>query len=355
MIITVNSQHLAQALRCISKIVPAQPTIQILGSVLVEATDVLRLLATDLEVGLTVICPAVITRPGTCALPALPVLQLLEQFSDGTVTIVTDESGTRIQYGTFVSKLQTFLAAEFPRVPRPEGTAISLSGADIGRLVTATRYAVAERGKKFILEGALLKLAGHSMGMIATDTNRLSIATVYQATDANLAIIVPRKTLDIIPLLGIGTLDLHVGTNHVFFASRDMLLTSRLIEGKFPAYERIVPRDNDKRVIVERTRLAAALRRVGVAADKNAAAYCTIEAHTLTLSAKSVEVGEAAEHLPIQYNGTPLTVCLNWQYLLDFLTVAIGQTITIDVKNEQSPLLVSDGISFLNVIMTMRG
>lgn len=356
MIITVNSQHLAQALRCVSKVVPAQPAIQILGHVLLNATpEEFRLSTTDLEVSLSLTCPATVTAPGSCALPAVTFLQLIEQFQDGSVTILADEKSAHVQIGAFSSRLQTSPAGEFPTLAPAEGQASVLSGESLIRLITLTRYAVSKGGQNFVLEGALLKLAGMSMGMVATDGHRLSIATAARTEGLNLAVIIPRKTLDVLPILGTEAIELLVGVNHLFFASGGMTLTSRMIDGKFPAYERIIPRDNDKTIVVDRSRLASALRRIGVAAEKNCAAYCSIAPNAIRLSSKSVEVGEADEQMPAQYDGPSLTVCINWRYLLDFLNVAEGQTITIGLKDEKSPLLISDGVSFINVIMTMRG
>lgn len=357
MIVTVNSQQFAQALRFVSKTVPTQPAIQILGHVLLVAgPEGLRLSATDLEVSASVSCAATVTAPGACALPALTFLQLIEQFSDGTITIMSDAQGARVEHGTFVSRLQVLPVAEFPTLPVAEGPMVQLSGIALAKLISLTRYAVAERGKKFILEGALLKLTGTSMGMVATDGARLSIATATRvAGQPDFAVTIPRKTLDMLSILDTGPIELVTGDNHLFFTSGSKQLISRTIEGNFPAYERMIPRDTDKTVIVERARLAAALRRIGVASEKNYAAYVSISNGALRLTAKSVEIGEADEQVPAQYAGENLTVCINWKYLLDFLNASEGQTITINMKTMKSPLLLSDGVSFINILMTMRG
>lgn len=355
MIVTVNSQQLAQALRSVCKVVPSKPPIQILSFVLIEASDVLRFTATDLEISLSFICPATITAPGKVAIPAANFLQMVEQFSDGQVTLMADEKGARVQYGTFSSRLQTQAASEFPALTPIEGQAVILPGAEFGRLISSTRYAVADRGKKYILEATLLKLAGTSMGMVATDTARLSIATATRDAGLDFSVMIPRKTLDVLPDLGTGKIELLVGTNHLFFSAGQKSLTSRMIDGKFPAYERIIPRSNDQVMTVDRARLAQAIRRVCVASEKNGAVYCTTGPDSLRISTRSVEVGEADEQIAANYAGTPLTVCVNWRYLLDFLEVAERETITISMKDGKSPLLVSDSPSFINVIMTMKG
>lgn len=358
MIVTVNSQQLAQALRAVCKVVPSKPPIQILSYVLIEAIDVanvLRFTATDLEISLSYVCPGTVSAPGKVALPALTFLQMIEQFSEGQVTLMADETGARVQCGGFSSRLQTQPAKEFPALTPHEGQSVVLPGVDFNRLITATRYAVADRGKKYILEATLLRLAGTSMGMVATDTARLSIATATREEGLDFSVMIPRKTLDVLPCLGTEKINLLVGTNHLFFSAANMSLTSRMIDGKFPAYERIIPRGNDQVMTIDRAKLASALRRVGVASEKNGAIYCTAGPDSLRISTRSVEVGEADEQLSASYSGTPLSVCINWKYLLEFLEVAQRPSITISMKDGKSPLLVSDSPSFINVIMTMKG
>lgn len=356
MIIVVNSQHFAQALRTVCRIVPSRPAIQVLGCVKLKADlgDVIELATTDLEVSLSVLCSAEVQAPGACVLPASSLLQLIEQLPAGNVSILCDAKGVRLQHGTFSSRLQMMSVDEFPVLPMPEGDVMKFSAEALERVIAATRYAVAERGKKHALEGALLKLAGNAMAMIATDGARLSIATAARDEGPDGSVIVPRKTLDALSMLGTGTIEFMIGSKHLFFTTSTATLTSRTIDGKFPAYERIVPRDSDKTIVVERARLAAALKRVGVAAELNCATYCSIGPNMLRLSSRSVAVGEADEQLPVRYDGEPLVICVSYKYLLDFLDVAQGETITIKMKNEKSPLLVSDGESYINVIMTMK-
>lgn len=355
MIATVNSQHLAQALRTVCKVVPSKPPIQILSYVLIEASNVLRFTATDLEVSLSCVCPSTITASGKCVIPANTFLQMIEQFAEGQVTLMADEKGAHMQYGAFATRLQVQHPSEFPVLTPPEGQAVALPGLEFCRLIAATRYAVADRGRKYILEATLLKLAGTSMGMVATDAARLSIATATREEGPDLSVMIPRKTLDVLPSFSTGKIELLVGANHLFFSSGGMILTSRMIDGKFPAYERIIPRNNDQILTIERAKLSAALKRVGIASEKNGAIYCTVGSDSLRVSTRSAEVGEADERLAASYGGVPLTICINWRYLLDFLEVAQHDTVTLAMKDVKSPVLVSDGPSFINVIMTMKG
>jgi DNA polymerase-3 subunit beta len=169
------------------------------------------------------------------------------------------------------------------------------------------------------------------------------------------SVLIPRKTLDVLPILGKGQIELIAGANHIFFSSATMILTSRTIDGKFPNYERVIPRGNNRTLTIDRSCLAAALNRISVTTENNCAVYCSAGPNGLRLSAKSAIIGEADEHVPAVYDGAePLTVCVSWRYVLDFLSAAEGQTITVSMKDEKSPLLFSDGSSFINVIMTMK-
>lgn len=355
MIVTVNSQKFAEALRSVVKVVPSQPAIQILAYVLLDATSILTLSATDLEVSLTTACASQIQAQGKCALPAATLLRLIEQFPDGNVTLMADDKGARVQFGMFSSRLQTMMAGEFPTLQPPEGQTVPLAGDQLARLIDSTRYAVAERGKKYVLEATLLKLSGESMGMVATDSARLSIATAKREPSVDLSVLIPRKTLDVLPILGNGKIEMLVGTNHIFFTTDKMELTSRMIDGKFPTYERIVPKNNDQTLRVDKAKLMSALKRVGVATEKNCAIYMSVAQNAVKVAAKSIEVGEADEQLPAIYEGTPMTLCFNWRYMLDFLEVARQPTTTIKMKDGKSSILLMDDESFINVIMTMKG
>jgi DNA polymerase-3 subunit beta len=362
MIVTVNSQRLAGELRRVVKVVPSKPAIPILAYVLLEAEDPnrsddfaarLKFYATDLEVGFSTSCEAVVAESGKVALPAAKLLEMVEQFPDSDVII---EAGATviIKCGAFRSRMQSLPTDDFPAEPTLEGEGGTVDGDSFRQLIARTRGAVTATATKHVLRGALLTLSGNAGAMIATDGKRLAMATTFRE-GKDMRVIIPAKALDMLASAEGENFEVTAGPRHLFFTSEGRMLTSRTIDGKFPAYERIIPRDNDKVVTVRRTDLSAALKRVRVAAEGSRAVRFKLEGERLELQASSAEVGTAGETVGVSYEGPAVKGCINGDYVLDFLEVASHENVTIALKDESSAALLTDGEDHLAVIMLMRG
>ena len=352
--VTCNSQELSAELRLLTKIVPSKPSIPILSHVLLTADDALRLYATDLEIGLSTTCHCRIDATGTLALPLAKLASIVEQLPDADVTIAIDGKQAKITSGAYKSRLQALPADEFPALPAVEGASHSLDARAFRAMIDRTRYAIAASGDRYTLQGALLTLAGPVAAMCATDSKRLALTTMTRA-GADASVVIPMMTLDVLSSQhGAEDIELTVGENHLFFAQGARLLVSRMIDAKFPNYERVIPRANDKTATVNRAALAAVLRRVGLASEQNLAVTLMFADGSLLVSSRSAEFGEAEEPLAIGWESDALTLSINWRYLLDFLEAARGETVTLAMKDAASPILASDGEDFINVIMGLR-
>lgn len=352
MIVTTNSQVLAQELRLLCKIAPEKPTLPVLANVLFDAGNALTLAATDLELGLVAPCPAQVDRPGRVTLPARKLLEIAEQLPDADVTLQVEGGQARLTCGSFRGRLQAISAEDFPTLAQPPGGGTPLEG--LAGLIGRTRYAVADKGPRAVLGGALLSFSAGVMAMVATDGKRLALATVACPADLEGSEVVPAKTLDMLPGLD-GPLVFTRGERHLFFQIGSRLFMSRTIDGAFPAWGRIVPHDNPHMARLGRAALAAGLRRVGVVAEKNCAVTLTFGVSGVLLASSSAEVGEADEQVAAGYSGPDgLRVCLNGRAVLDFLEAARGQYITAAMKDANTPLLLSDGDDFINVVVLMR-
>jgi DNA polymerase-3 subunit beta len=351
--IVVNSQSLATELRLLAKVVPTKPAIAILSHVLLTADTDLRFWATDLEVGFSSGCQATVVDPGNVALPAARFLSLVEQFPNADVSIQTDGAKVLVVCGAFKSKLMALPVDDFPMPPPVDGVSNTIDGNAFRRLIARTEYAISKTSQKFMLQGALFALAGDAAAMVATDGKRLALATASR-TGSDVSLVIPAKALDV--LVGSdGDVDVIVGPKHMQFTYGGRTLTSRMIEGKFPAYERIIPRDNELTVIVQRHELAAALRRIVLVSEDNRATYLLVEAGKLTLAARSAEVGQADEAVKVEYSGEPLKVCVNGSYVLDFLEAASGATVTLQLKDASSAMMMLDGDDHVGVVMLLKG
>jgi DNA polymerase-3 subunit beta len=270
------------------------------------------------------------------------------------VILASDKQHVTVKCGGFKSRLQAMPVDDFPRPEPVEGLSSTIDGAALRQLIARTRYAINATASKHIMQGALLTLAGPTAAMVATDGHRLALATMSR-TGADVRVIIPMKTLDVLSgSADIGQLEFTIGEQRLFFQSGERLLVSRTIDSQFPAYERIIPRDSNKKAVIERATLSAAIKRVGLVSEQNQAAYFDFAEGSVDISAASAEVGSADERVPIGYTGEPLKVCCSWRYLLDFLDAASGQIVTLELKDDKRPILLTDGDDHIAVIMLMR-
>lgn len=354
--ITVNAGRFAQELRLINQVVVAKPTYPILSHVLLIADTQLHLQASGLDYGLESVCPAMIEAPGTVALPAKKLLDMIDQFSDD-VQIVYENNATIIKSGAFKSRLQAMPTKDFPPMPVMEGGISTLPAAGFRQIITRTRYAIAN-SSKYVVEGALLVCTPAGAIMVATDQKRLSVATLV-STGVDASAIIPAKALDILMSLnGTGDISFSQSDRRLFFASDNWIFNSKMMDGKYPNWQRMVPNPADMptHIDVNRVALAAAIRRVCLVSDVNQAMYLAFATDTLRITSSSVGVGEADEQTVITYRGAPFSVCLNWRFLLEFLDATDSATIQLSFNDvTKDPMLLRDGEPFLNVIVLMRG
>lgn len=317
---------------------------------LLKAENELSLSATDLEVAMSTGCSASVEEPGHLTLPTKPLLDILDRLSDGEVTI---SKGGAITSGSFRSRLSSLPTADFPSIPLPNGAeqAILPAGA-LRALVERTSYAISDKEQKYVLKGALLSLTGEVAAMVATDGKRLSIATAARPAGLDAAVIVPLKTLSaIMDQAPIGEVRFSRTENHLFFDYGKRLLVSRVVAGEFPKYQRVIPKANNYVATIDRGALAAAVRRVGLVAE---VISVKLADGAIDLSSRSMEIGDADETVSAQYEGPEIKVNLNWKYLLDFLEHATEPMVKIAAKDSGSPLLLTDGADFINVIMVIK-
>jgi len=354
MIVTVNSQVLASELRLLKNIVPTKPAIAILNHALLHAEgDALHFYATDLEVGLSTNCPAQVTTPGDICLPVAKFLSLVEQFPDADVALSLDKSHVQVRCAAFKSRLQAMPAKDFPKIQEVEGVPFTLDFLQLRQLIERVRPAISANSNKYVLKGALLTVVGSVAAMVSTDGTRLVLTTMNTA-ESNQRFVIPMKALDVLSDQSDGGDIEIIADKHLQFTIGDKVIISRTIDGEFPKYERIIPRENHKQATIDRSGLMAALKRILVAADANKAVYVALSTDAVELSSASAEVGSASEMVSANYSGEPLKICINGEYVLDFLQAASSAAVTMAVKDATGASLWTDGPDHVCVIMLMR-
>jgi DNA polymerase-3 subunit beta len=365
--LVVRKTDLLKELSLLQGIVERKNTIPILANVLLDASkDGVSLLATDLDVGLRSRCDASIAKAGSLTLPAKKLFEIVNALPDTEIRIEEDKGGKSVTLSAdrFESRMQTLPASEFPTPPQDGGSSEAvLPGGAVKRMISHTRFAITSEDTRYFLNGAQLVLRPDSMSMVATDGHRLAYISVKESPgeSSQIDVLLPRKTLNEVSRLvdGAEAVEFSQGENHLFFRSGSRLLISRKIDANFPAYERVIPKANDKRIEFDRDRLAAAVRRVRLLSnERSKAVKFVVGKDQVEITSSTPEVGEAHEVIPVDYGGAAMQICFNADYVDNFLSVVETEQVQLEFKDEMSQAVMkpigAEGYEYTYVIMPMR-
>jgi DNA polymerase-3 subunit beta len=358
--ITVSRAELLRELTAAQSVVERKTTIPILSNFLFEAADDrLTITATDLDQSLRTSCAAKVKKPGACTIPARKLYDYIKLLPEGEISIkLMDNHWVQIRAGRSNTKMVGMARANFPVVPEFPANMIS-----------KTIFSISNEESRYTLNGALLVLKAESMAMVATDGHRLAhiekLGETLEGVSGEKKTLIPRKALsELSSLLGATdaeTLEFADDDQTLFFKVGGRVLTSRKLTGQFPNYEAVLPRDNNKFVIVRSEDLMGSIQRVAQFADERSGAIkIRLEQNELKLSSSSTEAGESEDTIETPYNYDPLVVGFNSQYLIDFLK-AIGNTgeVRLEFKDAQSagqmrPEDGNEDVKYRYILMPMR-
>ena len=369
--LVVRKNEFLRELQLFQGIVERKNTIPILANVLIEAKgEEVRMLATDLEVALRSRCAAAVAKSGSLTLPAKKLYEIVKALPETDVRIEQDKSGVKVAADKFDSRIQTLPREDFPTLPEATGTSqAALPRAALREMVAKTQFAITGDDTRYFLNGALFVLRSDSMSLVATDGHRLALVTVKRdpkdpliPAGDEVKVILPKKTLlELGKLLSEsdGDITYERGENHLFFEVGGRMLISRMIDGQFPAYERVIPKGNDKDIQFERERLTNAVKRVALLSnERSRAVKFEIDKGKVEVTSSSSEFGEAREQLAVDYSGTAMSISFNAQYVLDFLNVVETDSVSLSLKDEVSQAVMTpigaEGYDYTYVIMPMR-
>lgn len=342
--IIVRSGDLVAALAVADRVVSRKPVKSALGGVLVRAEADVTFSATDLEIALRGPIEATVQRPGAAVLPVKTLYDLARTLGDAPLRVSVDEAGASVTGGGFRGKLQVHPVDDFPSIPAPDGPSVDLPRAQLRDMIARVRFAVKSDDSRYFLDGAYLELRPGSARLTATDGHRLATAEApRQPGDGPVPVIVPRKTLDALAS-ALDDPDHDVVTysqsgNHLFFSVGSRLLVSRIVDGQFPSYERIIPRPTGKPATIERAALAIALKRAGMVADATTRKVALgFGAGGISVSVASAAIGEANESVDAAYGGDDAVVGVNVDYTLDFLDAASTEQVEAEPRTSRDPI-----------------
>lgn len=369
--LTIERAALLRALGHVQSVVERRNTIPILSNVMLDARDGnLSLTATDMEIAIVETVPAEVATAGAITAPAHTLYDIVRKLPDGAqIGMETDaEAGQlSLRAGRAKFKLGTLETAEFPAMTDGElPTGFVVTAQDFRALIDRTRFAISSEETRYYLNGIYLHAETEDgtdrLRAVATDGHRLARVEMPlpQGATRMPGVIIPRKTVaelrKLIEETG-GDVDVSLSENKIRFAFDDAVLTSKLIDGTFPDYKRVIPVGNEKVMKVDRASFAKAVDLVAtIATEKSRAIKLTIESGNLTLSASSPDSGSAEEELEADYQGESMTIGFNSRYLLDITQQIEGNQAQFLMADANSPTIVQDAsdLSALYVLMPMR-
>ncbi len=366
---SIQREHLLRPLQLVTGVVERRQTLPVLANLLVKAQgNSLEITGTDLEVELVARCEAEIEQEGEATLPARKLADIWRSLAEGAqVTVGVEGDRAVVRSGRSRFSLATLPAADFPKVPGGSGdVSVEISHGALDGLISAVGFAMAQQDVRYFLNGMLLEVEGGHTRAVATDGHRLAMST-YESSNPGVAeaggrtqVIVPRKgVLELARLLDdeSETLKLQIGANHLQVEAGEFTLTTKLVDGQFPDYQKVIPAETSRHLTGDRETLKQAFHRAAILSnEKYRGVRLMINAEQLTIQANNPEQEEAEEVVPVEYNGEDLEIGFNVSYLLDVLNVLQTEQVRLSLADANSSALL-EGVGDdddVYVVMPMR-
>lgn len=369
--LTIERTALLKALSHVQSVVERRNTIPILNNVLIEARgEKMALTATDMDLTIVELTPAAVSQPGAATVQAHMLYDIVRKLPEGSqvqMDLAGDGGQVSVKAGRSRFALQTLPKEDFPTSAAGDlPHKFPLAAADLRGLIDRTKFAISNEETRYYLNG--IYLHAHTAGKqtalrsVATDGHRLARfeMPLPEGAEKIPGVIIPRKMVTELRKLleeSEGVVEVSLSDSRIRFAFDDVILTSKLIDGSFPDYQRVIPTGNDKVMEVDRREFRDAVDRVStISSEKSRAVKLSLKAGLVTVSAVSAENGSAVEELEVKYDGQPLEVGFNSRYLLDVAEEIDGDGLQMVLADAVAPTLVRDlaDSSALYVLMPMR-
>ena len=363
--LSVTRDNLHAGLGAVSATIPTKTTLPVLSNILLEAADGrLTLSGTDLDISVAVSIEADVTEPGSVTVPARKFAEIVRELAAAPVHVTVDGVEIRIESGKSKFKLFGLAPDEFPSAPEIDfSDSWKMDAALVQDLIARTSFAVSTEESRPILNGVLWQLRPDRAAMVATNGHRLAKMTIEldgKGTPPEADLIVPPKALQQVQRLfdKEGEIELAHSRNHLAFRSATRLVYTRLIEGPYPNYQQVIPTDNDRIATANRDGLAAAIRRMAVvASDQTHRVRMSFTNDKLSFRVQTPDLGEAEEDMAVDYQGEPLEIGFNANYLLEVLKYMPDEDVILQFKAPERAatfLPASGAPDYLCLVMPLR-
>lgn len=373
--LSISKKNFLRGLARTHAVADRKSSMPILSNILLstDGKSTLRLAATDLYLGVNASSEAKVAKEGTVAVPARTLFDIIKNLPEGEVTLaVGTNHAVEIRCGKVRFKIPGMPGEDFPSLPSPgESKFADLEIDTLSELISRTQYSMSTDDTRPHLAGALFEGDGKNVRMVTTDGHRLSKAE-KKATGSslNFSMLIPSKGIgelrrllddakgdkqkgDDAPMtLGIASV-----SGNAFFRRDGVQLSVKLADEQFPPYSKVIPQQQDRRVVLSRALFSEALRRIAlVASDKSGGVRLGIEEGKLRITSENPDVGEGSEELDVDFAGKPVTIGFNAKYVLDVLAALPDNEIALELGGELEPGVIkpAQDASFVGVIMPMR-
>jgi DNA polymerase III subunit beta len=359
--VTCARDDLAAALAVVARGLSSRSAVQVLTGIHLQAEEGrLTLAATDMEVSLRASVTGEIAGDGAVVVPGRLVADLVRLLPDESVSLAYDEGDgvLEVTSGSYASKVNVFSAEDFPRLPSLDVPLHTVDASALLGTIDKVARAASRDESRPVLTGILVRFEGDKLTMAATDSYRLSVKeTALGESGPELDAIIPARALQELTRLAAGaeTVSLGVHENHVLFGVGEVWLTSRRIDGQFPNYDQLLPESFEAEITTARAPLLEVVRRASIMAQRNAPLRLRFAEGELSVSAQTQDVGEARESLEIEFDGEPIEIGFNPEFLRDGLEAVSGDNIQLRLINPLRPgLIAAPDESFWYLIMPIR-
>jgi DNA polymerase-3 subunit beta len=372
--VRIGRDELLTGLQRVQGVVEKRNTMPILSNILFEAKqEGTEIVATDLEIGMRGLYKATVLATGGVTVSARKLYEIIKELPSGDIELTAGENNwTTIQAGKSQFKVVGLPSADYPALPAIDREGLTpLAGDGLLELIRKTLFAAGDNDARYILNGLLVTLVmtdkKTSLRLVGTDGHRLAVAeqevskTGSKTGPQEIKAIIPKKAAQEMRRLleegGEGEPLIGFTKNLMIFRKSGLLLTSRLMEGNYPNYQQVIPKDGGKKITVNRSEFESALRRVSVLSkDKANAVKVSFTAGRMTLFSSNPDFGEATEELAARYEGEALNTGFNARYLLDVFSVMEGDSLSLQMETALSPCLIQEAESpgFKCVVMPIK-
>ena len=348
--LTAGREALLKPLQAVIGVVERRQTMPILANVLLEAKNgEVAVTATDLEVELVAVAAVQVDKAGEVTVPGRKLLDICRALpEDAEISISQSGEKLNIKSGRSKFSLTTLPAAEFPTVDDINaGQTITVAQGILARLLDKTHFSMAQQDVRYYLNGLLLETAGKALRTVATDGHRLALCEVELDSGKmpEQQVIIPRKgVLELQRLMGgEGELEIELGSNHVRIQLDGIRFTSKLIDGRFPEYDRVIPQDTSNSLSADKALFRSALQRTAILSnEKYRGIRLIIRDSGMVLQAHNPEQEEAEEELEIEYSGEEIEIGFNVNYLLDALGAIEADEVSLALVDGNSSCLLRE-------------